>query len=47
LIFHSHSNNIKRYWKDPGAFTQGGLGIVYVLLSAGYSFLGSESGRFE
>ncbi|KAI8887782.1 hypothetical protein K501DRAFT_174821 [Backusella circina FSU 941] len=31
------------YWKDPGSFTEGGLGIVYVLLSAGYSFLGSEA----
>ncbi|KAI8887775.1 hypothetical protein K501DRAFT_174970 [Backusella circina FSU 941] len=30
------------YWKDPGAFAAGGLGTVSVLLSAGFSFLGTE-----
>jgi lysine-specific permease len=32
------------YWKDPGAFASGGIGTVSVLLSAGFSFLGTEIG---
>lgn len=31
-----------RYWKDPGAFVNGGLGFVSVLLTAGFSFQGTE-----
>ncbi|KAG0950086.1 hypothetical protein G6F57_004007 [Rhizopus arrhizus] len=30
------------YWKDPGAFANGGVGTVSVLLSAGFSFQGTE-----
>ncbi|KAL0077878.1 amino acid permease/ SLC12A domain-containing protein [Phycomyces blakesleeanus] len=30
------------YWKDPGAFVDGGVGTISVLLSAGFSFLGTE-----
>jgi amino acid permease len=30
------------YWRDPGAFNNGGLGTVSVLLSAGFSFQGTE-----
>ncbi|KAI9280578.1 amino acid permease/ SLC12A domain-containing protein [Umbelopsis sp. AD052] len=30
------------YWKDPGAFNNGVLGTVGVLLSAGFSFQGTE-----
>ncbi|KAI8890794.1 hypothetical protein K501DRAFT_167815 [Backusella circina FSU 941] len=30
------------YWKDPGAFAGGGLGTLDVLLSAGFSFMGTE-----
>ncbi|KAI7868638.1 amino acid permease/ SLC12A domain-containing protein [Spinellus fusiger] len=30
------------YWKDPGAFSDGVVGTVSVLLSAGFSFLGTE-----
>ncbi|ORX60720.1 hypothetical protein DM01DRAFT_319626 [Hesseltinella vesiculosa] len=31
-----------KYWSDPGAFANGGVGTVSVLLSAGYSFQGTE-----
>ncbi|CDH51449.1 lysine-specific permease [Lichtheimia corymbifera JMRC:FSU:9682] len=31
-----------KYWKDPGAFVNGGLGFVSVLLTAGFSFQGTE-----
>lgn len=31
-----------KYWKDPGAFAGGGLGVLNVLLSAGFSFMGTE-----
>lgn len=31
-----------QYWKDPGAFANGGLGTLNVLLSAGFSFMGTE-----
>ncbi|KAI9316205.1 amino acid permease/ SLC12A domain-containing protein, partial [Dichotomocladium elegans] len=31
-----------KYWKDPGAFVDGGLGFVNVLLTAGFSFQGTE-----
>ncbi|KAL0139089.1 amino acid permease/ SLC12A domain-containing protein [Mucor lusitanicus] len=31
-----------KYWKDPGAFAGGGLGTLNVLLSAGFSFMGTE-----
>ncbi|OBZ87110.1 Lysine-specific permease [Choanephora cucurbitarum] len=31
-----------KYWKDPGAFVNGGLGTLNVLLSAGFSFMGTE-----
>ncbi|KAG1471377.1 hypothetical protein G6F56_002154 [Rhizopus delemar] len=30
------------YWKNPGAFNNGGLGTLNVLLSAGFSFMGTE-----
>ncbi|RCI03927.1 hypothetical protein CU098_010912 [Rhizopus stolonifer] len=30
------------YWKNPGAFSGGGVGTVSVLLSAGFSFQGTE-----
>lgn len=30
------------YWKNPGAFAGGGLGTINVLLSAGFSFMGTE-----
>ncbi|KAI8877554.1 hypothetical protein K501DRAFT_260167 [Backusella circina FSU 941] len=30
------------YWKSPGAFNNGGLGTISVLLSAGFSFQGTE-----
>lgn len=33
-----------KYWQDPGAFVNGGLGTVSVLLSAGFSFQGTEIG---
>ncbi|RCI06460.1 hypothetical protein CU098_003796 [Rhizopus stolonifer] len=31
-----------KYWSDPGAFVNGGLGTLNVLLSAGFSFMGTE-----
>ncbi|KAL1931715.1 hypothetical protein VTP01DRAFT_9858 [Rhizomucor pusillus] len=31
-----------RYWDDPGAFVNGAVGTVSVLLSAGFSFQGTE-----
>ncbi|KAI8095505.1 amino acid permease/ SLC12A domain-containing protein [Thamnidium elegans] len=31
-----------KYWNDPGAFAGGGLGTLNVLLSAGFSFMGTE-----
>ncbi|KAI7884016.1 hypothetical protein K492DRAFT_235084 [Lichtheimia hyalospora FSU 10163] len=31
-----------KYWNDPGAFVNGGLGFVSVLLTAGFSFQGTE-----
>lgn len=31
-----------KYWNDPGAFEGGGLGTLNVLLSAGFSFMGTE-----
>lgn len=31
-----------KYWTDPGAFAGGGLGVLNVLLSAGFSFMGTE-----
>ncbi|KAI8877404.1 hypothetical protein K501DRAFT_230301 [Backusella circina FSU 941] len=31
------------YWKTKGAFANGGLGTIDVLLSAGFSFLGTEN----
>ncbi|CDH48806.1 lysine-specific permease [Lichtheimia corymbifera JMRC:FSU:9682] len=31
-----------RYWNDPGAFVDGAVGTVSVLLSAGFSFQGTE-----
>lgn len=34
-----------RYWKDPGAFVDGGIGLVSVLLTAGFSFQGTEIGN--
>lgn len=30
------------YWNNPGAFAGGGLGVLNVLLSAGFSFMGTE-----
>jgi amino acid permease len=45
LFFYS-ANYIFRYWKDPGPFVDGGLGFVSVLLSAGFSFQGTEVGKF-
>ncbi|KAI9278102.1 amino acid permease/ SLC12A domain-containing protein [Sporodiniella umbellata] len=30
------------YWSNPGAFNNGGLGTISVLLSAGFSFQGTE-----
>ena len=34
-----------KYWKDPGAFVEGGVGTVSVLLTAGFSFQGTEIGK--
>ncbi|KAI8328799.1 amino acid permease/ SLC12A domain-containing protein [Choanephora cucurbitarum] len=31
-----------KYWTNPGAFVNGGLGTLNVLLSAGFSFMGTE-----
>ncbi|KAI7903790.1 amino acid permease/ SLC12A domain-containing protein [Cokeromyces recurvatus] len=31
-----------KYWSNPGAFANGGIGTVNVLLSAGFSFMGTE-----
>ncbi|KAI8349667.1 amino acid permease/ SLC12A domain-containing protein [Blakeslea trispora] len=31
-----------KYWNDPGSFVNGGLGTLNVLLSAGFSFMGTE-----
>jgi amino acid permease len=31
-----------KYWNDPGPFAGGGLGTLNVLLSAGFSFMGTE-----
>lgn len=36
-----------RYWNDPGAFVDGAVGTVSVLLSAGFSFQGTEVGEYE
>lgn len=36
-----------RYWNDPGAFVDGAVGTVNVLLSAGFSFQGTEIGNYE
>ncbi|KAG1593359.1 hypothetical protein G6F47_009137 [Rhizopus delemar] len=30
------------YWNNPGSFSNGGLGTLNVLLSAGFSFMGTE-----
>jgi lysine-specific permease len=34
-----------KYWNDPGAFVGGAVGTVSVLLSAGFSFQGTEIGK--
>ncbi|KAI9485749.1 MAG: amino acid permease/ SLC12A domain-containing protein [Benjaminiella poitrasii] len=31
-----------RYWSNPGSFANGGVGTINVLLSAGFSFMGTE-----
>ncbi|KAI9311043.1 amino acid permease/ SLC12A domain-containing protein [Dichotomocladium elegans] len=31
-----------KYWSDPGAFNNGGVGFLSVLLTAGFSFQGTE-----
>jgi amino acid permease len=34
-----------RYWRTKGAFANGGLGFLDVLLSATFSFLGTDNGK--
>lgn len=34
-----------KYWNQPGAFVNGAVGTVSVLLSAGFSFQGTEIGK--
>lgn len=34
-----------RYWTNPGAFVDGAVGTISVLLSAGFSYQGTEVGK--